>query len=301
MGSSLLSPYHPPVRKTITEPGALLDVLAQLFPDSSKTTLRQMLQAGRVRVNGEVEKNARCALDRGDTIELGQKSAPVTLPPELAILHEDAAVIVVLKANGLLTVATERERETTAQAYLNVYLKEKGEERIHVVHRLDRETSGVLVFAKTFEAREALKEKFAEHDVDRVYVAIVEGELTPPSGTIRSFLRERKDLRMESVDAHPDAKLAVTHYRTIESNGKLSMLEIRLETGRKNQIRTHLTEAGHPVVGDRLYGSTINPLGRLGLHAKLLGFDHPVTGKRLVFTAPLPKVFKSAMGPRQAD
>ncbi|MEO8382181.1 MAG: RluA family pseudouridine synthase [Acidobacteriota bacterium] len=289
------------MRKTITEPGALLDVLAQLFPDSSKTTLRQMLQAGRVRVNGEVEKNARCALDRGDTIELGQKSAPVTLPPELAILHEDAAVIVVLKANGLLTVATERERETTAQAYLNVYLKEKGEERIHVVHRLDRETSGVLVFAKTFEAREALKEKFAEHDVDRVYVAIVEGELTPPSGTIRSFLRERKDLRMESVDAHPDAKLAVTHYRTIESNGKLSMLEIRLETGRKNQIRTHLTEAGHPVVGDRLYGSTINPLGRLGLHAKLLGFDHPVTGKRLVFTAPLPKVFKSAMGPRQAD
>ncbi|MEO8378038.1 MAG: RluA family pseudouridine synthase [Acidobacteriota bacterium] len=289
------------MRKTITEPGALLDALAQLFPDSSKTTLRQMLQAGRVRVNGEVEKNARCALDRGDTIELGQKSAPVTLPPELAILHEDAAVIVVLKANGLLTVATERERETTAQAYLNVYLKEKGEERIHVVHRLDRETSGVLVFAKTFEAREALKEKFAEHDVDRVYVAIVEGELTPPSGTIRSFLRERKDLRMESVDAHPDAKLAVTHYRTIESNGKLSMLEIRLETGRKNQIRTHLTEAGHPVVGDRLYGSTINPLGRLGLHAKLLGFDHPVTGKRLVFTAPLPKVFKSAMGPRQAD
>jgi 23S rRNA pseudouridine1911/1915/1917 synthase len=94
------------------------------------------------------------------------------------------------------------------------------------------------------------------------------------------------------VEAHPEAKLAVTHYRTIESNGTLSMLEIRLETGRKNQIRTHLSEAGHPVAGDRMYGSTINPLGRLGLHAKLLGFDHPVTGKRMVFTAPLPKVFR---------
>jgi 23S rRNA pseudouridine1911/1915/1917 synthase len=288
--------HHAPVRKTISEPGALLDVLAQLFPDSSKTTLRQMLQSGRIRVNGEIEKNARRALEGGDVVDLGQKAARVTLPPELAILHEDAAVIVVLKANGLLTVATERERETTAQAYLNVYLKEKGEERIHVVHRLDRETSGVLVFAKSFEAREALKEKFAEHDVDRVYVAIIEGEMSPPQGTIRSYLRERKDLRMESVELHPDAKLAVTHYRTIETNGALSMLEIRLETGRKNQIRTHLAEAGHPVAGDRLYGSTINPLGRLGLHAKLLGFNHPVTGKRMVFTAPLPKVFKSALG-----
>lgn len=283
------------MRKTLTEPGPLLDALARIFPDSSKTTLRQMLQSGRVRVNGEVEKNARRALESGDAIDLAQKSVQVALPPELAILHEDAAVIVVLKSHGLLTVATERERETTAQAYLNVYLKEKGEERIHVVHRLDRETSGVLVFAKTFEAREALKEKFAVHAVDRVYVAVIEGEMNPPSGTIRSYLRERRDLKMESVDAHPDAKLAVTHYRTIETNGSYSILEIRLETGRKNQIRTHLAEAGHPVVGDRMYGSTVNPLGRLGLHAKLLGFDHPTTGKRMVFTAPLPKGFRSAL------
>ena len=282
------------MRKTITEPQSLLDALTALYPESSKTTLRQMLQSERVRVNGDVEKNARLELEAGDFIDIGQKSIRVTLPPELTILHEDEAVIVVLKANGLLTVATERERETTAQAYLNAYLKEKGErERIHVVHRLDRETSGVLVFAKTFEVREALKEKFAVHDVDRVYVAIIEGALDPPGGTIRSHLRERKDLRMESVDAHPDAKLAVTHYRTIETNGGYSMLEIRLETGRKNQIRTHLSEAGHPVVGDRMYGSTVNPLGRLGLHAKLLGFDHPATGKRMVFTAPLPKVFRS--------
>jgi 23S rRNA pseudouridine1911/1915/1917 synthase len=281
------------VRKTITTAGSLLDALAELFPDSSKTTLRQMLQTGRVRVNGDVEKNARCALDPGDVIDLGQKSVKVTLPPELTILHEDDAVIVVLKANGLLTVATERERDTTAHAYLNAYLKEKGEERIHIVHRLDRETSGVMIFAKTFAAREALKEKFAVHDVDRVYVAIIEGTMEPPTGTIRSHLRERRDLRMESVDAlDPDAKLAVTHYSTIETNGRYSMLEIRLETGRKNQIRTHLGEAGHPIVGDRMYGSTVNPLGRLGLHAKLLGFDHPVTGKRMVFTAPLPKVFR---------
>ena len=280
------------MRHVVAEAQTLLDTLARLFPESSKTTLRQMLQNERVRVNGESEKNARRELDEGDLVEIGQKSVQPALPPGLAILHEDDDVLVVLKSHGLLTVATERERETTAQAYLNAYLKEKGGERVHVVHRLDRETSGVLVFAKHFAAREALKEKFAAHDIERVYVAVIEGELDPPGGTFRSHLRERKDLRMESVEAHPDAKLAVTHYRTIETNGRYSLLEIRLETGRKNQIRTHLSEAGHPIVGDRLYGSTVNPLGRLGLHAKLLGFDHPVTGKRMVFTAPLPKSFK---------
>jgi 23S rRNA pseudouridine1911/1915/1917 synthase len=280
------------MRQKVSEPQALLDALAALYPDSSKTTLRQLLQSGRVRVNGEIEKNARRDLEPGDAIDIAQKSVQIALPPGLAILHEDDALIVVLKSHGLLTVATERERDTTTHAYLNDYLRQKGEERIHVVHRLDRETSGVLVFAKNFETREALKTQFAAHDVDRVYVAIVEGEMNPPRGTIESYLRERKDLRMESVKSHPDAKLAVTHYRTIQSKAPYSMLEITLETGRKNQIRTHLSEAGHPVIGDRMYGSTVNPIGRLGLHAKLLGFDHPATGKHVVFTAPIPAAFK---------
>ena len=281
------------MRKTIARTQPLLDALVELFPDSSKTTLRQMLQSGRIRVNAEIEKNAKLELDPGDVIEIGEKSSRVTLPPELSLLHEDDDIIVVIKANGLLTVATERERENTAQAYLNVYLKEKREERIHVVHRLDRETSGVLLFAKNFETRQRLKDRFAEHDIDRVYVAIIEGSMDAPEGTIRSHLLEMNDLRMASVDAHPDAKLAVTHFRTIESNGQYSMLEVTLETGRKNQIRAHLTEAGHPVVGDQLYGSSINPMGRLGLHAKLLGFAHPTTGERMTFTAPVPKVFRA--------
>jgi 23S rRNA pseudouridine1911/1915/1917 synthase len=272
-------------------PKSLLDHLSSLFPDSSRTTLRQMLQTGRVRINGEVEKNAKRLIEPDELVQVAQKSIQPVLPPGLAILHEDDDVIVVLKANGLLTVATERERELTAQAFLNVYLREKGEERIHVVHRLDRETSGVLVFAKNFPAREKLKEKFAAHDVDRVYVAIIEGTLSPERGTISSYLAEDRSLRMRSVTNDPDAKLAVTHYRTIES-GKWSMLEVTLETGRKNQIRAHLSEAGHPIAGDQLYGSNLNPLGRLGLHAKLLGFDHPTTGKRMTFTAALPKQFR---------
>ncbi len=289
--SSLI--LQPSVRRQVTAAVSLLDFLAKVYADSSKTTLRQMLQGGRVQVNGEIAKDAKLELEPGDVVDVLQKSEQRQLPPGLTILHEDVDVIVVLKANGLLTVATERERENTVQAYLNTYLGARREERIHVVHRLDRETSGVLVFAKNFHARERLKEQFAAHTAARLYIAIIEGAMDPPNGTIRSHLIERKDLRMQSVDAHPDAKLAVTHYRTIAATDQYSMLEVRLETGRKNQIRAHLSEAGHPVVGDQLYGSTTNPLGRLGLHAKLLGFRHPVSGKKMVFTAPVPKSFRS--------
>jgi 23S rRNA pseudouridine1911/1915/1917 synthase len=290
------------LRTSTDTPTPLLDVLAFLFPDSARTTLRQMLAAGRVRVSGEVEKDARRVVEPEEIVEVGGKSAgDRALPPGLVILHEDSDVIVVLKAHGLLTVATEREREETAQAYLNTYLGARREERVHVVHRLDRETSGVLVFAKNFHARERLKEQFMEHSTDRVYVAVVEGRIEPPRGTFRSHLLERRDLKMESVDpGHADAKLAVTHYRTIANVPGYAVLEVTLETGRKNQIRAHLSEAGHPVAGDTMYGATTNPLGRLGLHAKLLGFDHPTTGKRLVFTAPVPKVFRDLIGSKGA-
>jgi 23S rRNA pseudouridine1911/1915/1917 synthase len=280
------------VRKTITRAASLLDALAALFPDSSRTTLRQMLQRGRVRVNAETEKDAKRRLEAGDFIDVGSKAMEVRLPPGLGLLHEDADVLVVVKACGLLTVPTERDPEETAQAYLNEYLRAKRHGRVHVVHRLDRETSGVLVFAKNFHARESLKEQFAEHSVERLYVAIVEGKLDPPSGTIRSFLREEKSLRMKSVKGDPEARLAVTHYRTVHSGNSYSMLEVRLETGRKNQIRAHLSEAGHPVIGDQFYGSRSNPISRLGLHAQLLGFRHPTTGQRMTFSVPIPREFR---------
>lgn len=285
------------MRYSVSEPQALLDALAVLFPESSKSTLRQMLQTGRVRVNGEVEKNAKRDLEPEDAVDVAEKAVHRNLPAGLTVLHEDADVIVIFKSHGILTVPTERERETTVQAYLNAYLgqnvgQNRGKERIQVVHRLDRETSGVLVFAKNAYAREQLKEQFAAHTTERLYVALVEGAMDPEEGTFRSYLREMRDLKMVSVDVHPDAKFAVTHYRTVETNGRFSLLEVKLETGRKNQIRAHLSESGHPVVGDRMYGSEINPIGRLGLHAKLLGFDHPVTRKHMVFTAPVPKNFK---------
>ncbi len=281
------------MRRIVAARAVLIDELQSLFPDSSKTTLRQMLAGSRVHVNGDLEKNARTELDPGDLIEVAGKATRRDFPEGLSILHEDTDVIVVLKANGLLTIATEREREATAQAYLNTYLGSRGEDRVHVVHRLDRETSGVLVFAKNFHARERLKEQFMEHSADRLYVGVIEGAIEPGDGTIRSNLLERRDLKMVSVESHPDSKYAVTHYRTVAVKGPYAMLEVTLETGRKNQIRAHLSEKGHPVVGDIMYGSTQNPLGRLGLHAKLLGFNHPTSGERLTFTSPVPTSFRS--------
>jgi 23S rRNA pseudouridine1911/1915/1917 synthase len=282
------------MKQTIRRQIPLLDALEELFPESSRTTLRKMLQGDRVRVNGEVVIDAKRVLEAGESIDVVSKMEARSLPPELSLLHEDDDLIVVIKANGLLTVPTARETETTAQAYLDEYLQ--GRAHVHVVHRLDRETSGVLVFAKNFKTREKLKELFAAHDIDRVYVAIVEGKLIPANGTIESSLLEKPNLRMESVrKGHPDAKLSITHYKTIASSKQYSMLEVTLETGRKNQIRAHLSEKGHPIVGDRFYGSDVNPLGRVGLHARLLGFIHPTSGKRMKFEAPVPGSFTALL------
>lgn len=283
------------MRYTATRVTPLLDALGEMFPDSTRTTLRQMLTTERVRVNGEVEKVARRLLAPGDKVEYARREHHALLGSDIPILYEDDDLLVVIKPAGLLTVATEGERDDTLQNRLNAYLKAKGtRDRIHVVHRLDRESSGVLVFAKAFEMRESLKELFAVHELDRVYVAIVEGRIEPPMGTIRTHLWEGKDLQVRSVDlrAFPNAKPAVTHYRTIRSGGTYSWLEVTLETGRRNQIRVHLAERGHPIVGDPRYGrSDSDPLGRLGLHARLLGFVHPRSGKKMTFEAPVPRAF----------
>ena len=222
------------MRYTATRVTPLMDALGEMFPDSTKTTLRQMLMTERVRVNGEVEKVAKRLLAPGDKVEYARREHHALLGTEIPILYEDDDLLVVIKPAGLLTVATEGERDDTLQNRLNAYLKAKGtRDRVHVVHRLDRESSGVLVFAKAFEMRESLKELFAVHELDRVYVAIVEGRIEPPMGTIRSHLWEGKDLQVRSVElrAFPNAKPAVTHYRTIRSGGTYSCSRSRSRRG----------------------------------------------------------------------
>jgi 23S rRNA pseudouridine1911/1915/1917 synthase len=214
--------------------------------------------------------------------------------PGLTIIHEDEAIIVVDKAAGLLTIATEKEKTKTAYYRLTAWLKERSgsaRERIFIVHRLDRDTSGLLVFARNEAAKRALQERWPE--TDKKYAAIVEGIPREPKGRIASNLRETKFLRVYSVRDHDgDGKPSVTNYQLLRAAGSYALLDITLETGRKNQIRVHLADIGHPVAGDKKYGARTNPVGRLALHAYFLAFFHPVTGKWLEFRAPLPAKFK---------
>jgi tRNA pseudouridine32 synthase/23S rRNA pseudouridine746 synthase/23S rRNA pseudouridine1911/1915/1917 synthase len=261
----------------------LLDALQERFPDSSKTTLRKMLQADRVRVNGSTERNAKRPVASEDRIEIGSKGE--NADPRVTILYEDDDLLVIDKAAGLLTIASPTETEETVVAIL-------GAKRVQVVHRLDRDSSGVLVFAKDSDMRERLQALFAAHDIERVYVAIIHGRLTEPTGTFRSYLAEDRSLHVKSTANPRKGKEAITHYRTLAAGAQYSMLEITLETGRRNQIRVHLAEAGHPIVGDTMYGAgRENPIGRLALHARHLGFVHPGTGSKLTFEVPIPEAF----------
>jgi 23S rRNA pseudouridine1911/1915/1917 synthase len=196
-----------------------------------------------------------------------------------SVVFEDDTLIVVDKPAGILTMATATERARTVYAELREYANRKRPpQKIFIVHRLDREASGLLVFAKTFEAKERLQEQFKDHSAGRQYVAVVEGRVTPDEFTIRSNLAENAAFR---VYASPKGKPAVTHVRVVKRTAKNSVLEVRLETGRKHQIRVHLADRGHPIVGDKVYGSRTNPFGRMALHGAVLEFKHPGTGQTL--------------------
>ena len=251
-----------------------------------------MLEQGRVRLNGEVCRIASHPVRPGDVLEIGRRLPPA---PEggLKIVHEDRDLVVVYKPAGLLTVATPHESENTAFAFLRDYARSRrGRKTVFVVHRLDKFVSGLLVFAKSESAQASLKGLFEAHAIDRKYWAIVEGRVKEDSGTIESHLAEDRTMRMRSTSNPREGKRAVTHYRVLRRFPEFTSLEITLETGRKNQIRAHLSELGHPIVGDRAYGSTKDPLGRMGLHAFRLGFAHPSRREPMLFETEPPPEFR---------
>jgi len=251
-----------------------------------------MLSQGRVQVNGSPCTLAAHPIQPGDILEIGPRRKPLKLPAGLGILYEDDAILVIHKPAGLLTVATIDERERTAYAYLRTYLKEHNpKEKLFIVHRLDKFASGVLVFAKAEKVQSVLQGAFSRHEIQRKYWAIVEGKVSESHGTIRSCLAQDRSLRMHSTEEDKRGKHAITHFRVLRRLPKVTVLEVSLETGRKNQIRAHLSEMGHPIVGDRSYGSTQNPLGRLGLHAFQLGFRHPIRNNPMMFQTEPPPEF----------
>jgi 23S rRNA pseudouridine1911/1915/1917 synthase len=202
--------------------------------------------------------------------------------------------MVVDKPPGLLTMATEKERRKTAYALLFDHVKgKKPTEKIFIVHRLDREASGLLVFAKKESAKWHLQEQFKNHRANRSYVAVVEGRVRRDAYTIRSLLAENAVHRAYTTKDPKRGKLAVTHIRVLKRSSRKTLVEVRLESGRKHQIRAHLAEQGHPIVGDKPYGSRTNPLCRLALHAQNLKFKHPRTLEVMEFCSPCPGSFMS--------
>ncbi len=275
----------------------LLEVLQELSPDTPRTRLKSWVEQGRVSINGSLCSKASHVLKKGELLQVGKKNrfldpALKVLSPyfeQVKILHEDSDLIVVDKPAGLLSVATDEGGGKS----LHQFLKKRCNHPVYPVHRLDKETSGVLVFAYSSKARTGLKEDFFDHTIEREYYAILEGIPSPSKGTWKSLLVE--DERSYFVRSHPTkGKLAITHYEIIYRNRTTSLVKFHLETGRKNQIRVHASEAGYPILGDVKYGSKLrNKSGRLCLHAHRLGFTHPVTGKRLEFKSPIPVFFNA--------
>jgi 23S rRNA pseudouridine1911/1915/1917 synthase len=285
------------MRFTVRAPGRLGDCLAHLLAEASGRTRKQLLAAGRVRVNGVAARRADAALAAGDVVEVGPRTRPAPLPSRIRVVHEDADVVVVDKPSGLLTIATERERERTLYAQLTARARSaQPPGRIFVVHRLDRLASGLLVFATSLAAKRTLQAQFAAHRAERTYLAVVDGRPARRAGTITSRLVDDVPGPVRETREPGRGRLAVTHWRVVRAGRRHTLLEVRLETGRRNQVRVHLAGLGHPIAGDAAYGSETDPFGRLALHAHVLGFDHPRTGARLRFVAPAPPAFARIRG-----
>ncbi len=271
---------------TLPSPMTVLEALRTIYPDSSRRTLQTWLKNGRFFVDGRALQKEGDLLDLGQTIH-AKETFRAPKVPGLKILYEDRWIIVIDKPTGLLSVPLD---DTFAKRNaLNLLRQYYGSDQIFAVHRIDRETSGILLFARGKESEQHFDALFERHDILREYLTIVEGRVEQQTGTWQSNLLELPSLQV--IDS-PDGKEAITHFSVIRKSAKYSYLRLRLETGRKHQIRVHCQMAGHPVLGDFRYGAKEDPLKRLCLHAATLGFKHPFTHKSIQFSSPVPPIFK---------
>jgi 23S rRNA pseudouridine1911/1915/1917 synthase len=263
----------------------LLERLRVLFPKASGRSLKQWLEHGRVEVNGGVVREGKASVGAADRITLGARRR-VSFPRPLGRVYEDDDLVVIDKPPGLLSVASERERGRTAYRLLWDYLQAgRPPRRPFIVHRLDRETSGLVVFAKSVRAKRHLQSQFESRNVERVYVALVEGRVRNDQGLLESRLVQDQALR---VRRGKRGRLAITRYRIRERRRDMTVLQLSLGTGRRHQIRVQLADLGHPILGDTAHGSRRDPFGRLCLHATRLGFTHPGSGAPVTFESAPP-------------
>ena len=291
----------------VEEVSELLPFLLIKMGGMTRTSIKQLLGQRRVTVNNVIQTRHDTPLRRGDIITIESGRGNVELRhPKLRVVYEDDALIVVEKKNGLLTVPVKADsKETTVFSILKEYVRKQSHRNtVHVVHRLDRETSGLLVFAKSPELQEYMRTYWRQLVTKRTYVALVEGKLEKKEGKITSWLTENpRTALVSSSPVDNGGQLAITNYKVLRESAlqtdeadlktEYSLVELNLETGRTNQIRVHMASMGHPVVGDRKYGNgnESSPIDRLCLHARTLEFIHPMTEKKVRFEASTPKEF----------
>lgn len=265
----------------VKQDATLIDYLLQF---EKRTNIKRYFKYRLIQVNNQTVDHINMDIKIGDTIEIKQR-----LSHNLDIIYEDDDIIVINKPSGLLSISTDREKVKTAYHYVSEYVKSKQKNaKIFVVHRLDRDTSGVVMFAKNKAIKQKLQDNWNQIVKKRGYLAIVEGKIKPAKGTIQTHLKENK---AQMVYVSSNGKIAITHYSTIQTYKNHSLVEIFLDTGRKNQIRVHMQYLHHPIMGDKKYGAKINQIGRLALHSHVLSFIDPRTKKLLTFEAQIPKEF----------
>lgn len=280
----------------VTEPAELLKFLLAKMPARSRTSVKALLTNSLVAVDGETVTQFNHPLGAVQMVEIGRGGAAKETGG-VKIVFEDANLMVIEKRAGLLSISTDAEKEKTVYSFLSAHVKRADpRNRIFVVHRLDRETSGLMMFSKNQATQRALQDAWHETVEERTYVAVVEGRVANPCGTITSWLTESRSLIMRSSPTPNAGQKAITRYRVLQTCPLYSLLELNLETGRKNQIRVHMQDLGHSVVGDEKYGAQSNPIRRLGLHAKVLSFRHPATDVTLRFESAVPGQFLSLFG-----
>jgi 23S rRNA pseudouridine1911/1915/1917 synthase len=278
-----------------TGPTDLITFLTSSMLDKSRRTILSLLTHQQVSVDHKITTQYNHPLNLGQQVIVNwNKVLQGSQHKGLKVVFEDASIVVVEKPHGLLSIATDKEKDRTAYRILSDQAKKiHPKNLIFIVHRLDREVSGLMVFAKNRDIQQRLQESWDKDVIERKYVAVVEGVVKDDQATITSWLKENKARIMYSSYTPEDGQKAVTHYRVLKRGKNFSMLEVKLETGRKNQIRVHMKDIGHSIVGDVKYGANKKNLNRLGLHAFVLAFRHPVTGENLCFETPIPHNFLS--------
>lgn len=282
----------PDINLKVTQNSVLMKFLLENVQGKNRDNFKTLLNDGQVLVDGEVVKWFNHPLLPGQEVKINWERTLKTKYPGIYIIFEDQHLIVIEKDAGILSISTDKEKDLTAYSILSKHVKEQDPaNKIFVVHRLDRETSGIMIFAKNENIQTLLQEDWNETILERTYVAVVEGSVEKDKGVIVSYLRESKALIVYSSQNPNQGQKAVTHYNVVKKNKQYSLLKVNLETGRKNQIRVHMQLIGHSVVGDKKYGSTVSPIKRLGLHAQVLAFTHPINKETMRYETPVPKAF----------